>query len=259
MSDPIVGIDLGTSNTVVAHARRRRARCAVLADERRLQDPSVGGVVPPERRRRRRRGGEAAQGHRPAEHDLLGQAADRPHVRLARGPDREVARRRSRSRKAPNQQPLIVTRGGEFAVPEISAIVLDHVRNIARDGARQPRSRARSSPCRRASTTRSARRPRPPARSPGSPSCACSTSRPRPRSRTATRATCSEVIAVYDFGGGTFDITILKLARPGLRGARHRRRHVPRRRRSRRAPRRQDGRRSSSPRTASTCARTRSR
>ena len=245
MSDPIVGIDLGTSNTVVAHADATGS-VQVLADDERLQDPPVGRLVPPERRRGRRRRRQAAQGHRPAEHDLLGQAPDRP--RLQRRP-RSRPRRRAmpyQIKEGANQLPLIVTRGGEFAVPEISAIVLDHVRNIARRAARHRRSTARSSPCRRASTTPSARRPRPPARSPASPSCACSTSRPPPRSRTATRATSRQMIAVYDFGGGTFDITILKLARPGLRGARHRRRHVPRRRRPRRAARRSDGRRSSS-------------
>jgi hypothetical protein len=44
-----------------------------------------------------------------------------------------------------------------------------------------------------------------------SPWCACSTSRPRRRWRTATRRQLSKVIAVYDFGGGTFDVTLLRL------------------------------------------------
>ena len=48
------------------------------------------------------------------------------------------------------------------------------------------RSPRRSSPCPRTSTTRSARRRRTPAGSPGSRCCASSTSRPRPRWRTAS-------------------------------------------------------------------------
>ena len=240
MNDPIVGIDLGTSNTVVAHADDA-GQVQVLADESGLQDPSVGGVVPPERRRRRRRAGEAAQGHRPEEHDLLGQAADRPQLQLARGPDREAAH------AVPDQGGREPAAADRRRAPASSRCPRSRrscsiTCATSRARARRRGRAARSSPCRRASTTRSARRPRPPARSPASPSCACSTSRPPRRSPTATRATCSETIAVYDFGGGTFDITILKLARPGLRGARHRRRHVPRRRRSRRAPRRPHGR-----------------
>ena len=41
------------------------------------------------------------------------------------------------------------------------------------------------------------------------------------------------IYAVYDLGGGTFDISILRLTRRRVRGARHRRRHGARRRRLR--------------------------
>ena len=41
--------------------------------------------------------------------------------------------------------------------------------------------------------------------------CASSTSRPRPRSRTASRPRRAQRVAVYDLGGGTFDISILEL------------------------------------------------
>ena len=41
------------------------------------------------------------------------------------------------------------------------------------------------------------------------------------------------IIAVYDLGGGTFDISILQAARRHLRGARHQWRHASRRRRHR--------------------------
>ena len=104
------------------------------------------------------------------------------------------------------------------------------------------RSSARSSPCRRASTTRQRS-----ATATAGAIAGLTVVRVLNEPTAAALAygntrNLNEMIAVYDFGGGTFDITILKLARPGLRGARHRRRHVPRRRRSRRAARRSDGR-----------------
>jgi hypothetical protein len=73
------------------------------------------------------------------------------------------------------------------------------------------RSSRRSSPFRPISTTPSARPPRMPARSPGSRCCASSTSRPRPRSPTASTRRKSGTIAVYDLGGGTFDVSILEI------------------------------------------------
>ena len=222
--------------------RRRPGSVTVLADDERLQDPPVGRVVSSERRRRRRRGREAAQGHRSAEHDLLGQAPDRPQL---------SARPRSRPRSSAspyqikegaNQLPLIVTRGGEFAVPEISAIVLDHVAQ-RRGGARS------ATPVSRAVVTVPA------------------SFNDAQRSATATAGAIAGLTVVRVLNEPTAaalayghtrnlrdDDRGLRLRRrhvrhhdpearrPGLRGARHRRRHVPRRRRSRRAPRRQDGR-----------------
>ena len=64
-------------------------------------------------------------------------------------------------------------------------------------------------------------------------------------------------IAVFDLGGGTFDISILELGRGRLRGAFDQRRHAPRRRRLRPGPDRPRGRRVQAASTASTCARTR--
>jgi molecular chaperone DnaK len=111
-----------------------------------------------------------------------------------------------------NQAPLIVTRAGEFAVPEISAIILDYARNLAAE-------RLNTISANRAVVTVPA------------------SFNDAQRSATATagqianlevvrvineptaaalayghQRSLNSVIAVYDFGGGTFDITILRLA-----------------------------------------------
>ena len=80
-----------------------------------------------------------------------------------------------------------------------------------RRGASAGRPAAASSPCRPTSTTPSARPPRTPGGSPGSRCCGSSTSRPRRRSPTASTSSCQGTFAVYDLGGGTFDVSILQL------------------------------------------------
>jgi hypothetical protein len=74
------------------------------------------------------------------------------------------------------------------------------------------RSPKPSSPCPPTSTTASGRRPRTPAAWPVSKCFASSTSRPPRRSPTGSTRRKDETIAVYDLGGGTFDISILEIA-----------------------------------------------
>ncbi len=205
--DPIVGIDLGTSNTVVAYAEPAGAK--VLADESSFKiHPSVvsfhpnGGVVV----------GAAAKQRKVIDPKntifsvkrLIGRSYDSREVQTAK------PRMPYQIKEGPNHLPIIVTRGGEFAVPEISAIVLDHMKNVA--------SGALGTPVSRAVVTVPA------------------TFNDAQRSATATAGAIAgltvlrvlneptaaalaygnakdlrQTIAVYDFGGGTFDITILKL------------------------------------------------
>ena len=129
MSDPIVGIDLGTSNTVVAYATDSGA-VSVLADEQGTRiHPSVvsfhpnGGIVV----------GASAKQRKVIDprntiysiKRLIGRSFTSHEVQTAKARVPYVIK------AGPNQQPIVATRGGEFAVPEISAIVLDHVRNVA--------------------------------------------------------------------------------------------------------------------------------
>ena len=66
----------------------------------------------------------------------------------------------------------------------------------------------------------------------------------------------SETVAVYDLGGGTFDISILRARRRDLRGQGDRRRHVPRRRGLRQEDHGLAARRLPASPPASTCGRT---
>jgi molecular chaperone DnaK len=109
-----------------------------------------------------------------------------------------------------NQQPVIVTRGGEFAVPEISAIVLDHVRNVAAKALGRDVNRAVvtvpasfNDAQRSATATAGAIAGITVVRVLNEPTAAA-------LAYGHTRQ-LSKVIAVYDFGGGTFDVTLLRL------------------------------------------------
>ena len=129
MSDPIVGIDLGTSNTAIAHTDAGGAT-TVLADANGYKiHPSVvsfhptGGVVvgaPAKQRKVIDPKNTIFSVKR-----LIGRAFNSPEVQTAR------QRMPYQIKEGANQSPVVVTRGGEFAVPEISAIVLDHARNVS--------------------------------------------------------------------------------------------------------------------------------
>ncbi len=208
MSDPIVGIDLGTSNSVVAHADET-GNARVLADEGGYKiHPSVvsfhpnGGVVV----------GAAAKQRKVIDPANTIYSVKRLIGRAYSSPEVKIAKKRSpfQIKEGANELPLIVTRGGEFAVPEISAIVLDHVRNIAQYQLGEPVSRAVvtvpasfNDAQRSATATAGAIAGLTVVRVLNEPTAAALAY--------GNTRNLKQTIAVYDFGGGTFDITILKL------------------------------------------------
>lgn len=207
MSDPIVGIDLGTSNSVVAYADESGA-VRVLADESGKIHPSVvsfhpsGGVVV----------GTAAKQRKVIDPKntifstkrLIGRGFNTAEVTTAR------SRMPYPIKEGPNKQPLVVTRGGEFAIPEISAIVLDHVRNVA---ATQLQTAVERAVVTVPATFNDAQRS---ATATAGAIAGLTIVRVLNEPTAAALAygnmrSLKETIAVYDFGGGTFDVTILKL------------------------------------------------
>ncbi|MEO7091946.1 MAG: Hsp70 family protein, partial [Polyangiales bacterium] len=208
MSDPIVGIDLGTSNSVVAHADEA-GNVRVLADEGGYKiHPSVdsfhpnGGVVV----------GAAAKQRKVIDPSNTIYSVKRLIGRAYSSPEVKTAKKRSpfQIKEGANELPLIVTRGGEFAVPEISAIVLDHVRNIAQHQLGEEVARAVvtvpasfNDAQRSATATAGAIAGLTVVRVLNEPTAAALAY--------GNTRNLKQTIAVYDFGGGTFDITILKL------------------------------------------------
>jgi molecular chaperone DnaK len=208
VNDPIVGIDLGTSNTVVAHADATGA-VKVLADESGYKiHPSVvsfhpnGGVVV----------GAPAKQRKVIDPKNTIFSVKRLIGRTYASPEVQTAKTRMpyELKEGTNEQPMIVTRAGEFAVPEISAIVLDHVKNVA--AAKLP-SVGRAVVTVPASFNDAQRSATATAGAIAGLTVVRVLNEPTAAALAYGHArNLNEVIAVYDFGGGTFDITILKLA-----------------------------------------------
>ncbi len=208
MNDPIVGIDLGTSNTVVAHADGVGG-VRILSDEAGYKiHPSVvsfhpsGGVVV----------GAAAKQRKVIDPQNTIYSVKRLIGRPFGAPEVQTAKARSPFviKEGANQMPMISTRGGEFAVPEISAIILDHVRNLAAVQLDGEISRAVvtvpasfNDAQRSATATAGAIAGLTIVRVLNEPTAAALAY--------GHSRSLKQIIAVYDFGGGTFDITLLRL------------------------------------------------
>ena len=208
MSDPIVGIDLGTSNSVVA-VSDQGGNVKVLADDAGFKvQPSVVSFHP---------NGAVIVGNEAKQRKvldpkntvfsskrLIGRSFRSKEVQTAMGRMPYVIR------EGGNQQPMIVTRAGEFAVPEISAIILDHMRKIATKAMARDAGRAVvtvpanfTEAQRSATATAGAIAGMTIVRVLNEPTAAALAYGHMRQLR--------KTIAVYDFGGGTFDITVLRL------------------------------------------------
>ena len=204
----VVGIDLGTTNTVVACVRNGRVH--VLADEKgnRLL-PSVvsfhpsGDVLV----------GYAAKTRRLVDAKntvasikrLIGRPWDSDEIRLAR------SRFAFELREGPGQGSLVVCRGEAYTLPEISAFVLKRVRQIAEAALGETVDKAvitvpaHFNELQRASTKVAGR------------VAGLEVLRILNEPTAAALAygfgsTKNERVAVYDYGGGTFDCSLLELS-----------------------------------------------
>ncbi len=188
----VVGIDLGTTNTVVACVRGGRVH--VLADEqgRRLL-PSVVSFHP---------SGDVLVGYPAKERRvvdakntiasvkrLIGRAWDSDEIRRAR------PRFPFELKEGPGQGPLVAARGQEYTLPEISAFVLKRAKQLAEHALGEPVDRAvvtvpaNFNELQRAATKVAGR-----------------------VAGLDVMRIINEPTAVYDFGGGTFDCTLLDLS-----------------------------------------------
>ncbi|HTJ45011.1 MAG TPA: Hsp70 family protein [Kofleriaceae bacterium] len=208
MTDPIVGIDLGTTNTVVANCDEG-GNPRVLADDNGYKiHPSVVSFHP---------NGTVVVGAEAKQRKVIDPRNTVYSVKRLIGRSfrsREIQAAQARMpyviKEGVNQAPVIQTRGGEFAVPEISAIVLDHARNIARKALGTDVTRAVvtvpasfNDAQRSATATAGAIAGLTIVRVLNEPTAAALAY--------GYQKQLSRTIAVYDFGGGTFDVTVLRL------------------------------------------------
>jgi molecular chaperone DnaK len=204
----VVGIDLGTTNTVVAAFRDGQG--AALPDERdKTLIPSVvsfhpnGSVLV----------GQAAKDRRVLDPNstifsvkrLIGRSWDTEEVRKAR------SRLPFEMREGPGQAALVFARGETYTLPEISAFVLRKAKSVAEAALGGPVERAvitvpaNFNDLQRAATKVAGR------------VAGLEVLRILNEPTAAALAygygkSSAERLAVYDFGGGTFDVTLLDLS-----------------------------------------------
>ena len=204
----VIGIDLGTTNTVVSVVRDGQAS-ALLDDERQVLIPSVvsfhpNGSVLVGRAGKERRVVEAPNTIYSIKR-LIGRSWDSEEVRRAR------SRFPFEMREGPGQASLVVARGETYTLPEISAFVLRKAKSVAEAalGASVDRAvitvPANFNDLQRAATKVAGR------------VAGLEVMRILNEPTAAALAygygrASSERVAVYDFGGGTFDVTLLDLS-----------------------------------------------
>ncbi|MBX7194381.1 MAG: Hsp70 family protein, partial [Sandaracinaceae bacterium] len=207
MTGKVLGIDLGTTNSVVAIANGREARVLGDSEGRRLI-PSVVSFHPD---------GSILVGHEARERRLV-DAKNTVYStkRLIGRPFSSSEVQKAKERFAFDLEPTKVggvqvrVRRGTFALPEISAMVLRHLRRVAEDALGEPCGRAVVTvPANFNELQRSATQA-------AGKVAGLDVLRILNEPTAATLAygltkDKAEKVAVYDLGGGTFDITVLDL------------------------------------------------
>jgi molecular chaperone DnaK len=202
-----IGIDLGTTNSVAALATERGIQVAEDPAGHRIHPsvvafPAEGGVLV---------GHEAAQrrAHDPANtissaKRLIGQNIRAPLVELA------LTALPFEVEEGHNQQPIVVARGRRMTVPEISALVLGHLRRLAeRQFGDEINQAVITVPANFSDAQRRATREAgviaglEVLRLVNEPTAAALSYGYAKR--------LNENVAVFDYGGGTFDVSILKI------------------------------------------------
>lgn len=205
--EPVIGIDLGTTNSVVATLRDNKVEVIPDSQGNRLH-PSVVAFVP---------NGDVLVGHaaRARRHvdpqntvfsakRLIGQSMQLPTVRLA------MSTVPYRCEEGPNQQPLIVIRDRRYTIPEISAIVLKHLRRCAERHLGVPVSKAVITvPANFSDAQRQATKY-------AGELAGLQVLRILNEPTAAALAygfgrAMNATLAIYDLGGGTFDVTVLQI------------------------------------------------
>src|SRR6187402_30320 len=204
----VVGIDLGTTNTVVSVVRDGQAS-ALLDDAKQVLIPSIVSFHP---------NGNVLVGRAAKERRIVDASNTIYSIKRLIGrswESEEVRRARSRfpfeMREGPGQASLVVTRGETYTLPEISAFVLRKAKSIAEAALGTSIDRAvitvpaNFNDLQRAASKVAGR------------VAGLEVMRILNEPTAAALAygygrSSSERVAVYDFGGGTFDVTLLDLS-----------------------------------------------
>ncbi|MDH3843437.1 MAG: Hsp70 family protein, partial [Myxococcales bacterium] len=205
---PVIGIDLGTTNSVVAIADQSGARVLADSDGSKLI-PSVVSFHP---------SGDVLVGTAAKERRLLDAANTVSSVkRLIGRPFTSYEVKQARERFAfelsegPSGGVLVSARGETYTLSEISAFVLRHVRKVAEDAlGKECEHAVVTVPANFNELQRSATKAA--GRVAGLEVLRILNEPTAAALAYGYNKTSNERVAVYDLGGGTFDITILQLA-----------------------------------------------
>ena len=206
-AEPVIGIDLGTSNSVVSVVQDGKVIVIPDSEGRRVH-PSVvsfhsNGTILVGEKAKRRRIIDPRNTIFSAKR-LIGRRFMSAEVRTA------VARMPYIIKEGANQQPIVEARGKTYTIPEISAMVLTHMKNIAETYlGRQVVKAVVTVPANFNDAQREATK-------------AAGRLAGLEVMRILNEPTAAALaygygkgldrrLAIYDFGGGTFDITILLL------------------------------------------------